>query len=345
MSFGKHIDIVSVFDEAKEMTPSFFFTFLKNEFGGSITKCCAAMPPVQSGDTAPFVENDDIVRRKILEHSFSFSSLNHLLTCPLRFYYADIEKLSIPDIMQDEENINLIIGSFVHEFFSRLASEAKPLDVWKAIFDEMWARSADIGRLEGNGVFKLVLLGQLQALTEHEVEDEKLLLFGQWKRSNEKRLQTVFGQSIKFKLNGRLDALVECNGAQTILDYKYKNRPVRSSKPLVDALANANSFDPRFQLALYAYLLAEAENVALENIRGYFVYIKEDDSRKRFDQLETQEIQQVGTTMLALSERIEQALSLERLEPNYKSANCKSCLLKLLCKRDNYYRQSTRKAS
>jgi RecB family exonuclease len=344
MSLGKNIDIVSVFDEAKDMTPSFFFTFLKNEFGGSITKCSLPMPPVRSRETVPFVENGSTVRGKILEHSFSFSSLSRLLTCPFSFYYADIERLSIPDVMQDEENINLILGSFVHKFFNRLAEEAKPLGLWKAVFDELWARSADIAQLEGNGLFRLLLLSQLEALTEHEVEDERLLLFGQWKRSNEKSLEAGFGDSSKFKLNGRLDALVERNGARTILDYKYKNRPSIGRKSLAEALAKVNSFDPRFQIALYAYLLAEAESIPLETISGYFVYIKEDDPKKRFDQLEASEIQQVRTTMRALSERIEQILSLERLEPNYKSVNCKFCLLKSLCKAENFYRKSARKA-
>lgn len=344
MSFGENVDIVSVFDEAREMTPSFFFTFLKNEFGGSITRCSVPMAPVRSRELVPFVENDSTVRGRILEHSFSFSSLSQLLTCPFSFYYATIERLSIPDLMQDEENINQILGSFVHEFFNRLAEEANPLGVWKVVFNELWAKSTDIAELEGNGMFKLLLLSQLEGLTEHEVETERLLLFGPGKRSNEKTLEATFGDSIEFKLNGRLDALVECDGTQVILDYKYKTSPSIGSRFLVEALANANRFDPRFQIALYAYLLAEAEGVPLESIKGYFVYIKEDDPTKRFGQLEDLEIQQVRTTMLALSGRVEQILSLERLEPNYKSVNCRFCLLKSLCKAENFYRKSARKA-
>ena len=340
MSFGQNIDLVSVFDEARGMAPSFFFTFLKNEFGGSITRCAAPMIPARSRDAVPFVENDTTTREKILAHSFSFSSLSHLLTCPFCFYFADIERLPTPDVMEDEQNINLILGSFVHEFFNRLTEEANPREVWKNVFKKVWDKNPGIAQLKGRGLFRLILFGQLEALSEHENEEERLLLFGGGRRSAEKKLEACFGDGGRFKLNGRLDGVVEASGAWIILDYKYKSSQPIGRKSLIEALANENAVDPRLQIGLYAYLLAQNRKIALETIRGYFVYIREDDPAKRFQALEEPEISQVGKTMGALSGRIEQILSLERFEPNYKSSGCRFCLYKSLCKVENFYRAS-----
>src|SRR5208337_4404960 len=54
MSFGRHVDVVSVFDEARNMTPSFFYTFLKNEFCGTTKKCSIEMRPPCSKGPTPF---------------------------------------------------------------------------------------------------------------------------------------------------------------------------------------------------------------------------------------------------------------------------------------------------
>ncbi|MGC9194155.1 MAG: PD-(D/E)XK nuclease family protein [Syntrophobacteraceae bacterium] len=342
MSFAKSLDIVSVFDEARNMTPSFFFTFLKNEFGESLGKATVKSLSTRSEESMPFIENDAGVRQKILEHSFSFTTLGFILTCPFGFYLAHIEKVPVPGILKDEDSTSQVLGNFVHAFFSRLAEEPAPLKTWQPVFEKVWEDSYDIARLEGSGIFRLALLNQIEALASHEIEEEKLLLFDNASRVSEKNLEAVFGESGQFRLKGRVDACVARDGVQTILDYKYKNCPVFRKGPLAALVSDTKNVDARLQIALYAYLLSRAWAVPVEKIEGCFVYIKEEQAEKRFFKLQREEIDQVQVTMNALSGRLGEILSLPRLEPNYKSSNCRYCAFKPLCKRENFYRKSAR---
>jgi CRISPR/Cas system-associated exonuclease Cas4 (RecB family) len=342
MSFAKSLDIVSVFDEAKNMTPSFFFSFLKNEFEEKFTQSTVKTLSTPSGNSMPFIENDAEVRQKILEHCFSFTTLGFILTCPFGFYLAHIEKLPVPAILKDEDNTSQVLGNFVHGFFSRLAREPAPLETWKPVFNEVWESSLDISRLEGRGIFRLALLNQIEALVSHEIEEEKLLLFDNAQRVSEKNLEAVFGESGQFRLKGRVDACVSRGGMQTILDYKYKNAPVFRKAPLAALVCDTKEVDARLQIALYAYLLSKAWAIPVEKIAGCFVYIKEEQPEKRFFKLQKEEIDQVQATMDAVSGRLGEILSLPRLEPNYKSSTCRYCAFKPLCKRENFYRKSGR---
>ena len=340
MSFGRHVDVVSVFDEARNMTPSFFYTFLKNEFGGTTKKCSIEMRPPCSKCPKPFVENSDEIRERVLSHAFSFSSLSSLLTCPYGFYYDFILKASVPEIMQDEEKISQILGTFVHRFFKSMAAEETPLETWRPLFEKLWTESPDIARIEGNEIFRMFVASYLNSLVEHENEDERSLLFGPGTRSAEKAIEAGFGNGMKFRMTGRIDSIVERDNTHTIIDFKYKKNPDLSKKPLADILGNGNQFDPRFQIVIYSHLLMETENISADRIRGFFVYVREEESKKRFQRIDEVEIIQAKTTLEILGERIEEILSLERFEPNYKSRTCPYCLLKSLCKADNFYRKS-----
>ena len=345
MSFGKSVDLVSVFDEAHDMTPSFFFNFLKTEFGGELARHAVSPASGPPKRPAPFIENNDAVRDKILAHSFSFSSLGRLLTCPFCFYHTDIERMPLPDAMQEEENIHLSLGRFVHAFFDRLAEEPDPAQTWKALLQTMWEESEEIERIEGSAIFRLILFDHLEALSEHEPEDERLLLFGKWKRRHEKRLEAAFGPSRRFRLNGRPDAVVERDDGPVILDYKYSRQPQTGKKPLLEALENENGFDPRFQILLYAWLLSETEGIPPENLKGYFVYLKEDDPAKCFRELDPAELRAANETVDRIAERIEAVLASSRLEPNPKAETCRNCSLPALCRIDTYYRKSAKRGS
>ena len=341
MSYGKSIDIVSVVDEAKDMTPSFFFTFLKNEFGAGLTRCAATSVFTASKGPSPFIENDEAAREKILAHTFSFTSLSHILTCPFGFYLTHVEKMSPPGFMSDEDNTSQLLGTFVHEFFNRLAFEPVPRDTWKKVFDELWGASPDIARLDGKAVFKVVLSNQIDALADYEMEKDGFLFFDNTARSTEKRLDASFGPRGQFRLSGRLDALVERDGIHTIIDYKYKGRPEFGSRSLVDSLSSSR-VDPRLQIGLYAHLLRESKAISPDAINGCFVYVREEDPGKRIYRLERSDIDNVAEIMRAISDKLEHIMSLERLEPDFGPAKCRFCLLKSLCKPENFYRKSAR---
>ncbi|MGC8495101.1 MAG: RecB family exonuclease [Syntrophobacteraceae bacterium] len=342
MSFGERIDIVSVLDEAKDMTPGFFFTFLKNEFDGKLTIRSVSTVSARPEGQAPFIENDAEVREKILGHKFSYTSLGALLSCPFSFYCAHIEKLPTPEIMQDEVNVNLVLGSFVHDFLRRLAEETAPLESWKSLFGKLWTESPDIARMEGSEVFKLLLFSQIDALAVQEVTEERLLVFDNSQKITEKNLETTFGESGKFRLTGRIDAWIEKEGMHTILDYKYKGGQSFKKGAIAESISDAKELDGRLQIALYAYLLAKVKGVSPQKINGCFVYIREEDPRKRLFTLERAEIDGVDLTMEAICGRLEKILSLERLEPNYNSSACNFCLFKSHCRRENFFRKSSR---
>lgn len=340
VSFGGKVDVVSVFDEARNMTPSFFYTFLKNEFCGTTKKYSIESRIPCAKGSMPFVESSDEIRERILSHTFSFSSLSSLLTCPYGFYFNYIERVSPPDVMQDEEKISRILGTFMHLFFKRLSEEEKPIETWQSLFERLWEESAEIARLEGNEIFRLFVSSYLNSLVEHEDEGERSLLFDPGKRLAEKTLGAAFGSGVKYNLAGRLDSIIEKDDIHTVIDFKYKSNPHAAKKPLLDLLGNNNHFDPRFQLVVYSYLLMETESLPADRVRGYFVYIREEEPTRRFHRIDEAEIAQAGATMEKIGERIEEILSFERFEPNYKSKTCPYCLLKSLCKADNFYRKS-----
>lgn len=340
LSFGEAVDIVSIFDEARNMVPSFFFMFLKNEFRKETVKSCIEprVPPLRG--LIPFVEMTDGIRQKILDYEFSFSSLGGLLTCPFGFYYNHIEKVSVPEIMQDEENIGQILGTFVHLFFKCLAAEENPSATWKLLFEKLWSESPEIAAMDGREIYRLFVLSYLTTLVDHEDEHQWSLLFGPGKRSAEKRLAASFGKGLKFRLSGRLDSILERDGFHTILDFKYKSSPRSVGKPLEELVTSPDQFDPRFQMIIYAHLLMEAESIPADRVRGYFVYVKEEEPGKRFQMIEEEEIARAGQTMDRIGERIDQFLAMEKIEPNHRSRTCPYCLLKSLCKADDFYRKA-----
>jgi hypothetical protein len=339
-SFGKSVDVVSVFDEARNMTPSFSFTFLKNEFGAKTIKSTIAMrvPPLR-GPT-PFIESSDEIREKILTHKFSFSSLGSLLTCPYGFYYNYIERVSPPAIMQDDEKTGQILGTFIHHFFKHLAAEERPLAVWESLFEKLWSESPEIAGMEGKEIFRMFVLSYLNSLVNHENEHERSLLFGSGKRSAEKSIEATFGKEVKFRLNGRIDSILERDGFYTIIDFKYKTSQQLPKKPLEELVGNTNHFDPRFQMIVYSHLLMDAEGVPADRVSGYFVNVKEEEPEKRFQMIEETDIARAASTMEKIRERIERFLELEKIEPNYMSRSCPYCLLKSLCKADDFYRKA-----
>ena len=64
---------------------------------------------------------DENLRNRLKDFTYSFSSLGKILACPFLFYHQYILGVEPPSFMDDDEKINMRMGSFVHKFLQQLS--------------------------------------------------------------------------------------------------------------------------------------------------------------------------------------------------------------------------------
>ena len=62
------------------------------------------------------------LRNRLKDFTYSFSSLTKILACPFLFYHQYILGMEPPAFMDDDEKINMQMGSFVHKFLQQLST-------------------------------------------------------------------------------------------------------------------------------------------------------------------------------------------------------------------------------
>ena len=118
---GEKIKIVGVNDAIRERTPSYYMSLLAQEFGRPVMATVfKESAPAKPGKEKTAIAIDDNLRNKLKDFIYSYSSLTKILACPFLFYHQYILGIEPPAFMDDDEKINMQMGSFVHRFLQRL---------------------------------------------------------------------------------------------------------------------------------------------------------------------------------------------------------------------------------
>lgn len=337
LSFGESVSLVGVYDEGRTMTPGAYFMFLKNEF----EQACQSIrtrPRLFSPQAArPEVVVTDAIRAAMRAAVHSYSSLSSLLSCPFQYYYQRVERVSVPQAMDQDDKTGLVLGSFVHEFLAQLAADGDLLARWEGLYDEMWASNSELNALRAAATNKFIVKSYLAEIATHERATRELFIFGDNTVAAETLLETDFGGGARLRIKGVVDRIVEHGGQLQVVDYKYATNPGFIAKALVDTLENTRALDRRFQLLIYAWLLMRERDEPPERVSACFVHLRESAADSRVYRLAEDEIANCEATMGAVADRVEAIIAQDLIAPNYESVGCRHCGLQALCKRDNYY--------
>ena len=342
LSRGSRIKIAAVDDQIRERTPSFYMTFLAQEFGIPITQMeFRALLPVAKDKKTPVVSIDDALRDRLRKFTYSFSSLSKILACPFLFYQQYILRISPPSFMNDDEKINMRMGIFVHQFLQKLSTERKDLlDDWEKLFDELWERdeNAQTRDIDGINIYKLDARIHLKGIYQDELESGERIIFADNAISCEQKFNGVIEGG--YQITGRSDRQAQISGRTDVMDFKYSKKKsnfnISSKTNVVKQLEDKGILHPAAQLMIYHHFIREVD-------RAFFYFLKE-SSKDRIMALPEDWIAMTDDLMRAIGNRLDKIISGSELKPDYDSPECEYCLFQALCGRDVYYKASRRDA-
>jgi CRISPR/Cas system-associated exonuclease Cas4 (RecB family) len=337
---GDRIKIVAVNDIIRERTPSYYMSLLAQEFGKPITATAfkEELPAKQNKEkTAIIIDND--LRNKLKDFTYSFSSLGKILACPFLFYHQYILRMEPPSFMDDDEKINMQMGSFVHTFLQQLSTVKKNMfDNWEDLFDELWEsdENAAVRDIEGINIYMLNTKILLQEIHADEKESGERLIFA----DNAISCEEIFRGMIagRYKITGSSDRLAKIAGRTEVIDFKYSkkkdkfNLPVRTT--VLERFKEKGVLHPAAQLIIYQHF-----NKGVEGAR--FCFLKE-PSKDREIKLPAEESADAAELILAIKERLDEIIGGSELLPEHDCVECENCQFQALCGREDYYKASRR---
>ncbi len=215
--------------------------------------------------------------------SFSASSLDTYLRCPIKFYYRYLLKLEEKDEASDDLEAK-DVGKFVHavlkKYFERLVDlplKSSDLDGARMenLTEELFAET--FGKEQGGAVFLLkqqIRRRLKEYLTEYQAQVLKqgsVMI-----RALEKELTMDIAG---IKCEGRIDRIEERGNAHVILDYKTganpKKKPIRFDKLNFDDRTTWSDAVHSLQLPLYLLLYRNASRLPVEQIISAYLYLGE----------------------------------------------------------------------
>mgnify|MGYP001162009059 FL=1 len=342
LSRGSRIKIAAVEDQIRERTPSFYMTFLAQEFGIPVTQMeFRASLPVVKDKKRPAVSIDDALRERLRKFTYSFSSLSKILGCPFLFYQQDILGINPPAFMNDDEKINMRMGIFVHQFLQKLSTERKDLiDDWEKLFDELWEsdENSQTRDIDGINIYRLDAKIYLKGIYQDELDSGERIIFADNTLSCEEKFNGLIGGG--YQITGRSDRLAQISGRTDVIDFKYSKKKsdfnISSKTNVVEKLKDKGILHPAAQLMIYRHFIGNVD-------RAFFYFLKE-SSKDRILVLPEDWIAMTDELMSAIRDRLDQIISGSELEPDYNSPKCEYCLFQALCGRDVYYKTSRRDA-
>jgi hypothetical protein len=279
-----------------------------------------APTPLRAPEGGITIDNTDGLREKLRGYDWSFSSLKLFFTCPFRFIIEKVDGVKPPPCFEGEEHANLLIGDFLHRLFADLTTRTPALDRWQEGFNDRWESDADLcGKLPDRAVRKAIVQSHLADIAAWERESRRPLLFSDEVTATEIELAAPFGNG-RYRLKGRIDRLQRCGEKLLIADLKYREKEHVSGKTrLADLVEKPDSFDERFQLLIYAYLVLHHERATPENLEAAYLYLR---PRVRGDyegRLAHEDVATCNATMERIAGRLDKMLGLERFAPNPRS--------------------------
>jgi CRISPR/Cas system-associated exonuclease Cas4 (RecB family) len=333
---GDKIKIVSVNDTIRERTPSYYMSLLSQEFGKPVTAVSfkESLPEGRASEM-PAIKIDDELRNRLKDFTYSFSSLVKILACPFLFYHQYILRIKPPLFMDDDEKINMQMGSFVHKFLQQLATVRKDmLDNWEKLFDELWVsnENAEVRDIEGINIYMLNAKILLQEIYADEQESAEGLVFADNAITCEEKFSGTIGGC--YKITGRTDRLAKISGRTEVIDFKYsKNKSKYKTSERATVLARFKEkgiLHPVAQLLIYQHFIK-----GVEGARFYFLK----ESSKNRVMLLPQELSSTGDElMVAIKERLDEIIGGIELLPDWNCQECQYCLFQALCGREPYYK-------
>ena len=337
---GGRIKIAAVDDKIRERTPSYYMSLLAQEFGKPITltefkESFSASESIKN----PSIPIDDNLRNRLKEFTYSFSSLSKILACPFLFYHQYILGMDPPSFMDDDEKINMRMGTFVHKFLQQLSTDRKDLlDNWEKLFDELWEsdENGEIRDIHGINIYMLNAKILLKEIYADELESGERIIFADNAISCEQRFSGMIGGC--YKITGRSDRLAEISGRTEVIDFKYSKKKSKFDIParmtVVERFKEKGILHPAAQLMIYQHFIGKVD-------RALFYFLKE-SSKNRVMELPEDLSAMTEELMSAIRDRLDAIVSGSELVPDQDSQECEFCLFQALCGRDVYYKTSRR---
>ena len=340
MAQGDRIKIVGVNDTIRERTPSYYMTLLAQEFGKPMKAMAFKESlPARSGKEKTAIIIDDDLRNKLKDFTYSFSSLGEILACPFLFYHQYILRMEPPSFMDDDEKINMQMGSFVHKFLYQLSTGPKEkIDDWENLFDRLWENdeNADVREMDGINIYMLNAKILLKEIYEDEQESGERLIFSGNALACEKRFTGRLAGS--YKITGFSDRLANIAGRTEVIDFKYSKKQSKydlSGKTTVlERFKEKGVLHPAAQLIIYQHFNKDAEGAR-------FYFLKE-PSKDREIALPPEESAEAEALMLSIKENLDAIIGGGELVPVHDCQACEYCQFQALCGREDYYKASRR---
>jgi RecB family exonuclease len=332
------IKIVGVNDTIRERTPSYYMSLLAQEFGKPITATAfKELLPARPEKEKTAIVIDEKLRNRLKDFTYSFSSLTKILACPFLFYHQYILGLEPPAFMDDDEKINMQMGSFVHKFLYQLSTGPKEkFDDWEKLFDRLWENdeNADVRDIDGINIYMLNAKILLQEIYTDEKDSGGRVIFADNAISCEEKFKEMIAGS--YKITGRTDRLARIDGQAEVVDFKYSKKQSRYELPrkstVLDRFTEKGVLHPAAQLIIYQHFNKDAQGA-----RFYFV---KEPSKEREVELPAEEIAKAKDLMLAIKERLDAIIDGSELAPVHDCSECEYCRFQALCGREDYYKTS-----
>ena len=337
---GSRIKIAAVDDKIRERTPSFYMSFLAQEFGKPVTATeFKESVSAAKGMKKPAVSIDDALRNRLKEFTYSFSSLSKILACPFLFYHQYILGMDPPSFMTDDEKINMRMGTFVHKFLQQLSTERKSLmDNWEKLFDELWEseENAQTRDIDGINIYMLNAKILLKEIYQDELGSGERIIFTDNAMSCEEKFNGMIAGC--YKITGRSDRLARTSGRTEVIDFKYSKKKnnfnISPKTNIVERFKEKGILHPTAQLMIYHHFIGKVD-------RALFYFMKE-SSKDRVMALPEDLIAVTDELMCAIRKRLDEIIGGSELVPDHDSQECEFCLFQALCGREGYYKTSRR---
>jgi len=333
---GDRIKIVGVDDSIRERTPSYYMSLLAQEFGKPITATAfKELLPARSDKEKTAIVIDDNLRNKLKDFTYSFSSLGKILACPFLFYHQYILGIKPPSFMDDDEKINMQMGSFVHTFLQKLSTVASDrFDDWEKLFDKLWNsdENAAVRYIDGINIYMLNAKILLQEIYADEKESGEYIIFADNAVACEKKFSGMIAGC--YKITGRSDRLAKIAGRTEVIDFKYSKKQSKYNLPgkitVLERFKEKGVLHPAAQLIIYQHFNKDAEGAR-------FYFLKE-PSKDRALVLPPEESANAQELMLAIKERLDAIIGGSELQPEHNCSECEYCRFQALCGREDYYK-------
>jgi hypothetical protein len=134
--------------------------------------------------------------------------------------------------MDDDEKINMQMGTFVHKFLQQLSTDRKDLlDNWEGLFDELWEsnENEELRNIEGINIYMLNAKNLLREIYEDELESGQRIIFADNAISCEEKFSGMIAGC--YKVTGHSDRLAKISGCTEVIDFKYSKKQSRFNIP------------------------------------------------------------------------------------------------------------------